>query len=133
MTYPFHEVVFLKNFGDIDSKFRYVIIASLRAKNLLKGAKPKIKTRAKNLIRVAQKEVQDGLIEYELITLPNDDIREVENDSFIGEEIKDLDKEPEPEDIREVKAKKEAKKAAAPKKKAASKPKLKAKKTKKDT
>ena len=96
----------MKNYGDIDSKFRYVIIAALRAKDLLKGAKPKIKTRSKNLIRVAQHEVQEGLIDYELITLPDEEIREVEDDMFIGEEIEESDREPEVVDVEEEKGKK---------------------------
>ena len=77
----------MKKYGDIDSKFRYVILASKRAKQLLKGAKPKIKTRSKNLIRVAQEEVQKGLIGYEIVQKKSDDVRESSDDMFIGEEL----------------------------------------------
>lgn len=77
----------MKKYGDIDSKFRYVILASKRAKQLLKGAKPKIKTRSKNLIRVAQEEVERGLIGFEIIQKKQDDIRESSDDMFIGEEL----------------------------------------------
>lgn len=57
----------MKSYGDIDSKFRFVILASKRAKQLLKGEKPKVKSKSKNLIRVAEEEVKQGLVEYERI------------------------------------------------------------------
>ena len=77
----------MKKYADIDSKFRYVILASKRAKQLLKGAKPKIKTRSKNLIRVAQEEVERGMIGYEIVQKKEDDVREGSDDMFIGEEL----------------------------------------------
>lgn len=77
----------MKKYGDIDSKFRYVILASRRAKQLLKGAKPKIKSRSKNLIRVAQEEVEKGLIGYEIVHKKQDEVRESGDDMFIGEEL----------------------------------------------
>ena len=43
----------MENLGKIDSKFRYVIIAAKRAKQLLKGARPKVKSRSRNPIRIA--------------------------------------------------------------------------------
>jgi DNA-directed RNA polymerase subunit omega len=57
----------LKEYGEIDSKFRYVILAAMRAKQLLGGAKPRIKSRSKNLIRIAQEEVKQGLVDYEIV------------------------------------------------------------------
>jgi len=77
----------LKSYGDIDSKFRYVILAAKRAKQLLKGAPPKIKTKSKNLIRVAQEEVKNGLIDYELVAQRTDDVHNSDDDIFIGEEL----------------------------------------------
>ncbi|MBN2246599.1 MAG: DNA-directed RNA polymerase subunit omega [Candidatus Aminicenantes bacterium] len=77
----------MKKYGDIDSKFRYVILASRRAKQLLKGAKPKIKSRSKNLIRVAQEEVERGLIGYEIVQKKQDEVRESGDEMFIGEEL----------------------------------------------
>ena len=76
----------MKNYGEIDSKFRYVILASKRAKQLLAGAKPKIKTKSKNPIRIAQKEVKKGLVDYEIILQSEEEEIEPEQD-FIGEEI----------------------------------------------
>jgi DNA-directed RNA polymerase subunit omega len=77
----------LKISGEIDSKFRFVILASKRAKQLLQGAKPRIKSRSKNPIRIAQKEVRDGFIDYELIEVKKEEIQEPAEEGFIGEEI----------------------------------------------
>jgi DNA-directed RNA polymerase omega subunit len=79
----------LKNITAIDSKFRFVIVASKRAKQLLKGAKPKKKTKTKNLILIAQEEVEKGLIEYNLVTDQEEDGHEIGDDIFIGEKLKE--------------------------------------------
>jgi len=84
----------LKSHGDIDSKFRFVIIAAKRAKLLLTGVKPKIKSKSKNPIRIAQNEVAQGLIDYEIVQ-PEED--------FIGEEIEEKVKEGEKKEITEIK------------------------------
>jgi DNA-directed RNA polymerase subunit K/omega len=75
------------SFGNIDSKFRFVILASKRAKQLLKGAKPKVKAKSRNLIRIAQTEVRLGLIEYELIPTGKDDIPDQDERVFVGADI----------------------------------------------
>jgi len=79
----------LKNYGDIDSKFRYVILASMRAKQLLRGAKPLIKSKSKNLIRIAQEEVKRGLVDYEIVKSSLEETPSAEEEMFIGEEIKE--------------------------------------------
>jgi DNA-directed RNA polymerase omega subunit len=79
----------LDAFGNIDSKYRFIIIAAKRAKQLLKGAKPKIQGKSKNLIRIAQAEVRQGLIEYEIIPARMDDIPEREERVFVGGGIPD--------------------------------------------
>ena len=79
----------MKNITAIDSKFRFVIVASKRAKELLKGAKPKIKTKSKNLIQIAQEETEKGLIEYNLITEQEENGHEIGDDIFIGEKVKE--------------------------------------------
>lgn len=92
----------MKGYRDIDSKFRYVIVAAKRAKELLKGAKPKIKSKSKNLIRVAQEEVDNGFVNYELIPEKIKEVSDTEEDIFIGEGLsakigilgKELPKEP---------------------------------------
>lgn len=57
----------MEKYGKIDSKFRFVILASKRAKQILRGAKVKIKSRSRNPIRIAQIEVKEGLIDYEVL------------------------------------------------------------------
>ena len=71
---------------EIDSKFRYVIIASKRAKQLLKGAKPKVKTRTRNLIRIAQEEVKRGLIQYEIRALQEEE-QDEKKELFLADEL----------------------------------------------
>jgi DNA-directed RNA polymerase omega subunit len=74
-------------FGNVDSKYRYVILAAKRAKQLLKGAKPKIKVKSRNLIRIAQTEVRSGLIEYEIIPAGKDEIPEQDERVFVGADM----------------------------------------------
>lgn len=68
-------------YGNIDSKFRYVIVAAMRAKQLIKGAKTKIDLKTKNPIRLAQAEVRAGLIEFHIIQNVSEDV--VEDPSLI--------------------------------------------------
>ena len=76
-------------FGNIDSKYRFIILASKRAKQLLKGAKPKIQGKSKSLIRIAQSEVRSGLVDYEIIPARMDDIPEREERVFVGAGLAD--------------------------------------------
>jgi DNA-directed RNA polymerase subunit omega len=50
-----------------DSKFRFIIVAAQRAKQLLKGSQPKIKSKHKNPMRVAQEEIKSGAVQYEIL------------------------------------------------------------------
>ena len=50
----------------IGSKFRFIIIAAERAKQLQNNAKPKIKTKATKPAYVAMREVEQGLISFEI-------------------------------------------------------------------
>lgn len=77
----------LKAYGDVESKFKFVLLASKRAKQLLRGAKPKIKSKSKSLIRIAQQEVIEGLIEYEIVQKRTEEEYKPEDEDFIGEEI----------------------------------------------
>jgi DNA-directed RNA polymerase omega subunit len=52
---------------DIDSKYRLVLLAAQRSKQLQKGAKPRIQTSAKKPTRIALEEAQKGLIQYQRI------------------------------------------------------------------
>jgi len=77
----------LKNYGNIDSKFRFVIVAAKRAKSILKGSKPKLKTKSKNAIRIAQKEVKEGLVDFEILQPKKDELLEADDKVFLGEDI----------------------------------------------
>jgi DNA-directed RNA polymerase omega subunit len=113
----------LKDYGDIDSKFRYVILASMRAKQLLRGAKPLIKTKSKNLIRIAQEEVKRGLVDYEIVKSSLEETPSEEEEMFIGEEIKEEteekpEKHEEPKETEEAPEQKTEKSEKKPKKSA---------------
>lgn len=114
----------MKDYGDIDSKFRFVILASKRAKQLLAGARPKIKSKSKNLIRLAQEEVEKGLIKYEIVQPDKEELAHEEEEIFIGEELGEAEEgelKGSEEEVEEVKAaapekKKKTQKKPAPKK-----------------
>jgi DNA-directed RNA polymerase omega subunit len=77
----------LDSIGNVDSKYRFVILASKRAKQLLRGAKPKVKAKSRNLIRIAQSEVKSGLIDYELIPTGKEETPDVDERVFVGADI----------------------------------------------
>jgi DNA-directed RNA polymerase subunit omega len=54
----------------IDSKYRLVLLAAKRSKQLQRGARPRIISVAKKTTRVALEEVQRGLIQYQVIVKP---------------------------------------------------------------
>ncbi|MFY9557045.1 MAG: DNA-directed RNA polymerase subunit omega [Blastocatellia bacterium] len=51
----------------IDSKYRLVLLAAKRSKQLQRGAKPRIICPARKATRVALEEVQRGLVQYQTI------------------------------------------------------------------
>jgi DNA-directed RNA polymerase subunit omega len=53
--------------GVIDSKYRFIILAAQRARQLYGGAKPMIAALGKKPVRIAQEEVAAGLVDYELL------------------------------------------------------------------
>ncbi len=88
----------MNNIGDIDSKFRFVHLASKRAKMLLKGSKPKVKTKSKNPIRIAQAEVREGVVDFEIVKTVKEELPEPEDRIILGggggvEEAEDLSDE----------------------------------------
>lgn len=116
----------MKTSTEIDSKFRFVILAAKRAKQLLRGSKPRLKSKSKNPIRVAQLEVTKGLVHYDIVEPKKEQVRKPEEEGFIGEEIRDKGEVPSKED--KVKAeKKEEKPKEKPKERSKVKPKEKPK------
>lgn len=51
---------------NLDSKFRFILVAARRARQLQAGAKPLIQTATKRPTRVAQQEVSAGLVPIEI-------------------------------------------------------------------
>jgi DNA-directed RNA polymerase omega subunit len=82
---------------EIDSKFRFVIIAAKRAKQLLNGAKPKVKSKSRNLIRVAQEETEQGVIGFNIIKSQKEELHDVEAGVVIVEELENKEGETEEE------------------------------------
>jgi DNA-directed RNA polymerase omega subunit len=54
--------------SEIDSKYRLVLLAARRSKQLQKGAPTKIRSSAKKFTRLALEEAQQGLVQYEPLT-----------------------------------------------------------------
>ena len=51
---------------DVDSKFRFITVASQRAKQLQNGAKPRVETKSRKPTRVAMQEVLAGAVSWEV-------------------------------------------------------------------
>ncbi|MET0556753.1 MAG: DNA-directed RNA polymerase subunit omega [Vicinamibacteria bacterium] len=51
---------------EVDSKFRFITVASLRAKQLQAGAKPRVDARSRKPTRVAMQEVLANAVSWEL-------------------------------------------------------------------
>ncbi len=54
---------------DIGSKYRFIIIAAERAKQLQNNARPKVKTRSTKPAFVAMRELEEGLVKYEVLPI----------------------------------------------------------------
>ena len=54
---------------NLDSKFRFILVAARRARQLQSGARPLIQTASKRSTRVAQQEVGAGLVPVEFVGL----------------------------------------------------------------
>jgi DNA-directed RNA polymerase subunit omega len=50
-----------------DSKFRFILVAAERAKQLQNGASTKIETKTRKAAHVALEEVQENLIPYKIV------------------------------------------------------------------
>jgi len=57
---------------NLDSKFRFILVAAKRARQLQSGAKPLIQAPQKRPTRVAQQEVGAGLVPIEILTPEGD-------------------------------------------------------------
>jgi len=50
----------------MDSKFRFILVAAKRARQLQAGARPLVQTPSKKVTRIAQQEVAAGLVPFEV-------------------------------------------------------------------
>ncbi len=50
----------------IESKFRFILVAAKRARQLQAGAKPLIQTASKKVTKIAMQEVEAGLVPLEV-------------------------------------------------------------------
>ena len=50
---------------DVDSKFRFITVASQRAKQLQNGAKPRVEVRSRKPTRIAMQEVLANAVSWE--------------------------------------------------------------------
>ena len=51
----------------MDSKFRFILVAARRARQLQSGSKPLVQTQTKKVTKVAQMEVEAGLVPFEIL------------------------------------------------------------------
>ena len=49
---------------DLPSKFQFITVASLRCRQLQKGAQPRVHSRSKKFTTIAQEEVMGGMVPY---------------------------------------------------------------------
>lgn len=58
---------------EFDSKFRFILVAAERAKQLQNGAPPKIDLKSRKSAFVAIREVERGLVPYEILEEEEDE------------------------------------------------------------
>jgi DNA-directed RNA polymerase subunit omega len=61
---------------NIGSKYRFIVIAAERAKQLQGNAKPKIKVKSTKPAHIAMQEVALGLISFEIVPLPENPLQQ---------------------------------------------------------
>lgn len=54
------------NLGSLDSKFRYIIVAAKRTRQLQAGANPMVTPQGRKFTRIAQEEVSAGMVKFDL-------------------------------------------------------------------
>jgi DNA-directed RNA polymerase subunit omega len=57
----------------IDSKFRFILVAAKRARQLQAGAKPLVQTHNKKVTKIAAQEVGAGLVPFEILEPASND------------------------------------------------------------
>ncbi|MSO19652.1 MAG: DNA-directed RNA polymerase subunit omega [Acidobacteria bacterium] len=71
--------------GIFDSKFRLILVAAKRARQVQGGAKPLVLTQARKPTRVAQDELRAGVLPYEIIASVAPDASVESSEESVGE------------------------------------------------
>lgn len=58
----------------IENKYRRVLVAAQRAKQIQKGARPLVQVPGMRATRIALEEVERGLVSFEFIPIPKDPV-----------------------------------------------------------
>jgi DNA-directed RNA polymerase omega subunit len=53
--------------GTVDSKFRFIVLAAKRTRQLQAGAHPSLNLPGKKFTQIAREEIRQGLVKYELV------------------------------------------------------------------
>jgi len=61
---------------NIDSKYRFVILSALRARQIQGGSSPMLKEARHKATQVAQKEILQGLVKFRIPSRDGDEIEE---------------------------------------------------------
>ena len=56
-----------------DSKFRFIVVASERARQIQGGAPPRLDTGSRKSAHIAIKEVEKGLVDFEILEETNEE------------------------------------------------------------
>lgn len=92
---------------EMDSKFRFVLVAAHRAEQLMRGARPHEGLRSRKLTSIAQREVEGGLIQWEYTQPLADEVAAEEaaaEDEESAEELAAAAEDAEPEEAAEDEA-----------------------------
>ncbi len=71
--------------GIFDSKFRLILVAAKRARQVQGGAKPLVLTQSRKPTRVAQDELRAGVLPYEIIASVAPDASVESSEESVGE------------------------------------------------
>ncbi|MEE2776054.1 MAG: DNA-directed RNA polymerase subunit omega [Acidobacteriota bacterium] len=69
-----------------DSKFRFILLASHRAEQLMRGARPRLDSDSPKVAKAAMAEVDDGMVEWDYGPAPVEGVDETAEGLEGGEE-----------------------------------------------
>ncbi len=92
----------------VDSKFRLVLLAAWRAKQIINGSKKKVNLKAENPLTIAMEEIRQGLINFEILTEEKLEQRRLEKENLeTNQEAEEGEKEEDKSADTELEAKAE--------------------------